>query len=361
MLEVPVSIGRNGAAGHGSSLSYREAMEPPCLSCQSSPCCTHLMLTDFQMKTLMDVDYARFLLNFEGIVLGLDESWKVDVYLYQPCGFLDVGSGLCTVHSTPLQPNVCVHYNGHTCGYRVRMDVDNHELDEIRPVLNTARMEWLAAQLAFDDRRRISSTPAWAEVLEGFRNIPISRRPLPVAAPDPVYDEWQSIALSGKPSERESTVHRYGDAEVLSPCEGCGAWCCKMLVFNRGLPREASQLDFLRYSAGFPSVEIGVAEDGWAVIVHTTCRHLDGNRCSVFGQPERPLKCGYYDALSCGYRGHFGIPQPSDIVRVKRPHFEAVAASLAFDELGRIVAIPPLDLIRRQVEDAMRSSAATTK
>ena len=336
-------------------------MEPPCLSCESSPCCTHLMLSDFQMKTLMDVDYAIFLLNFEGIVLGLGQDWKMDVYLYQPCGFLDVPSGLCTVHNTALQPAVCTHYNGHTCGYRTRMDVNRHQVDEVRPLVDAARMQWLAGQMVFDEERLISARPEWPDVIEGFGAIPIQRRPLPVSDPDPVYEEWRSVVLTGKPSEREPSVHRFADAEVTSPCEGCGAWCCKVLVFNRGLPGEASQVEFMRYCAGFPSVEIGVAADGWAVLVHTTCRHLDGNRCSVFGQPDRPLKCGYYDALACGYRGHFGIPQPGDIVRVKRPQFEALAASLAFDELGRVVAIPPLDLIRRQVEQSMRSSAASTK
>ena len=359
MVQVPVSIGRNGApTPGGTALSFREAMEPPCLSCKNSPCCTHLLLSDFRVKTLMDVDYARFLLNFDGIVLGLDQDWKMDVYLYQSCSRLDQASGLCTVHGTPLQPAVCVHYNGHTCGYRTRMDVDRHEVDEVRPLVDAARMEWLAGELGFDEERHISHAPDWAAIREGFAAIPLHRQALPVPATDPVYQEWQSIVLSGRPSERESELHRYGDHEVSSPCEGCGAWCCKTLVFNRGVPGEASQLEFLRYCVGFPAVEIGVAEDGWAVLVHTTCRHLDGNRCAVFGQPERPLKCGYYDALSCGYRGHFGVPEPRDIVRVKRDQFEAVASTLAFDELGRVVAIPPLDLIRRHVEESIRATAS---
>ena len=352
-----MSIGRNEATSPGSGLSFREAMEPPCLSCETSPCCTHLLLSDFQVKTLMDVDYAIFLLNFEGIILGLSHDWKMDVYLYQPCSRLDQDSGLCTVHGTPLQPAVCIHYNGHTCGYRTRMDVNHHEVDDVRPLVDAARMRWLADQLVFDEERQITGSPEWPELLQGFEAIPLERKPLPVTEPDVVYQEWESIVLTGKPSEREHTVHRYWDAEVSSPCQGCGAWCCKVLVFNRGLPSEASQIEFMRYCSGFPSVEIGVAADSWAVLVHTTCRHLDGNQCSVFGQPERPLKCGYYDAFSCGYRGHFGIPQPPDILRVKRDQFDVLASSLAFDELGRVVAIPPLDLLRRQVETSMRSAA----
>jgi hypothetical protein len=82
------------------------------------------------------------------------------------------------------------------------------------------------------------------------------------------------------------------------------------------------------------------------VIVHTTCRHLDGNRCSVFGSDERPLKCGYYDALSCTYRGHFGVPEPADIVRVNRDQFRILADSIVFDELGSTLAIPPIEKLR---------------
>lgn len=358
MTEVPVAIRSNGAGSAPKErLTYREARDAPCLSCQASPCCTHLLLSDFQLKTLMDVDYALFLLNFDGIVLGLGQDWKMDVYLYQECGYLDVPSGLCTVHSTPLQPAVCVHYSGHTCGYRYRMDPAQKEVDDMRPLVDRTRMAWLAEQIDFDDQRRIVARPDFGGVIEAFRSIPIERRPLAPAGPDPVWAEWRSIALGEKPKERAATPHHYRDAAVSSPCEGCGAWCCKILVFNRGLPGDASQVEFLRYCLGFPSVEVGIAADGWAVIVHTTCRHLEGGRCSVFGTEERPLKCSYYDALSCGYRGHFGIPQPGDIVRVKRDQFSSVTDALVFDDLGRIVAIPPVELMRERVEQAVRAEA----
>jgi hypothetical protein len=349
----------NGAAdAKKDRLSFREAREAPCMSCGASPCCTHLLLSDFQLKTLMDVDYALFLLNFDGIVLGLREDWKMDVYLYQPCGYLDVPTSLCTVHSTPLQPAVCVHYSGHTCGYRYRMDPDHKEVDGTRPLVDRTRMAWLAEQMEFDDERHIAALPEFRGVVEAFRSIPIERRPLAPPAPDPVYAEWRSIVLGEKPEGSGPTPHRHRDAAVSAPCDGCGAWCCKVLVFNRGLPGDASQLEFLRYCLGFPSVEVGIAADGWAVIVHTTCRHLDGGRCAVFGTDDRPLKCSYYDALSCGYRGHFGVPQPDDIVRVKRDQFGVVTDALVFDDLGRIVAMPPVEVIRQQVEQAIRAEAA---
>lgn len=356
-VDVPVELGRNGRApGTGDLLSYREAREAPCLSCTTSPCCTHLLLSDFQLDSLVQVDHALYLLNFEGIVLGFGRDQKVDVYLQQACVYLDQTTALCTVHSTPVQPAVCVQYSGHSCAYRKRMD---GEVDSDRPLMDRQRMIWLADHIVFDEKRRVAEMPEWGEMLEAFATMPRERHFLPRPEPDPVIEEWRSIALSEKPASGPELGRRYSDPEVSSPCQGCEAWCCKYLVFNRGMPADASQLEFLRYCLGFPGVEIGVAADAWAVIVHTTCRHLDGNnRCSVYGTDERPLKCGYYDALSCHYRTHFGVPRPDDIVRISRDHFPLVADSIIFDDLGRIVAIPPIELLRHRVEEGMRAGAA---
>jgi hypothetical protein len=347
---VPVTLTPNG-----DRLSYRQAREAPCLSCTTSPCCTYLLLGDFKLQRLLDIDHALYLLNFDGIMLGLDQEGKVDIYFYQPCGYLDVPSGLCTVHSTPLQPAVCVQYNAHSCGYRHRITAD---VDPERPMLDPQRMTWLAERMEFDDDRRVIATPEWDEILEGFRQLPLHRSPAPPPEPDPIREEWRSIVLSEKgPGDDVRPHHRHGDWEVSDPCSGCAAWCCKRLVFNRGIPADASQLEFLRYCLGFPGVEVGVAADSWAVIVSTTCRHLDGNRCSVFGTDQRPLKCSYYDAMSCGYRRHFGTPRPDDIVRVSRDQFGLIADSIVFDDVGRIVAIPPIEIFRDRLETAERKKA----
>jgi hypothetical protein len=354
---VPVSFSPNGhRQQEANHLTYKEARQSPCLSCTTSPCCNYLVLTDFQLETILDVDYALFLLNFDGILLALSRQGKVEVYFHQPCDFLDVPSGLCTVHSTPLQPAVCVHYNAHTCGYRSRM---LGEVDSERPLLDRRRMAWLAEQLTFDDERQLTSVPDWDEVLETFRTMPLQRIPAPAPGPDPVVEEWRSIVLSEKPADgyRKPEVYRYADPQVSDPCNGCEAWCCKTLVFNRGMPATASQVEFLRYCLGFPGIEVGVADDGWAVIVHTTCRHLDGNKCSVYGTEERPLKCSYYDALRCSYRGHFGVPEPADIVRVNREQFRTIADSIVFDEVGKTVAVPPVDVLRDRLVGAERIRA----
>src|SRR4051812_29338273 len=102
-------------------LSLREARESPCMTCATSPCCTHVPLHTFQIRTLRDLDHAIYLLNFERIVLGLAPSGEWSVYYKYPCRFLDrsnPGNYLCTIHATPLQPQICVNYSPFTCWYK---------------------------------------------------------------------------------------------------------------------------------------------------------------------------------------------------------------------------------------------------
>jgi Fe-S-cluster containining protein len=352
-VEVPVSL--STAPGRQGGLTFREALEPPCLSCTNSPCCTHLLVSEFKLEGIMDVDYALFLLNFEGIYLGIQRDWLVHVYLHQPCSLLDVPSGLCTVHSTPRQPSVCVHYKSQTCSYRKGMTVS---VDADRAMLDYQRMAWLADQIVFDDDRRVSGLPDWEAVLQGFAAIPMDRRPAPVPGPDPVMEEWRAVVLTDKGSSSTTPVHPYSHPAVTDPCSSCGAYCCNLLVFPRPEPATAGQIDFMRYCLGFPSVELGVSDEGWALVVRTTCRHLDGNRCSIYGREDRPLKCRSYDAMNCDHRAKFGIPRPEDILRVDGDRFEVIANALMYDDIGRIAAIPPVRMIRQLVEQVMRAEAA---
>jgi hypothetical protein len=316
------------------------------------------MLRKLELKNLMDVDYVVYLLNFDGIIMGLGADGSVRVYFHQSCAYLDVPSGLCTVHGTPTQPSICVHYNAHSCQYRHAMTVDTHP---DQPLMDRRRMEWYVEQLTFDDSRKLTGRPEWADVIDAFRGLPLERHPAPPPPPDPVTEEWRSIVLSsnGSGGPRQS-AHRFIEPAVSEPCQGCQAWCCKTLVFSRELPENASQVDYFRYCVGFPGVELGIAEDGWAVIVRTTCRHLDGNRCSVYGTEQRPLKCGYYDALKCTYRVHFGTPRPEELVRISRDQFPILADTLVFDESGQIVAIPPVDALRDRLESEERAGVAPT-
>jgi hypothetical protein len=315
------------------------------------------MLRKIELKTLIDVDYANYLLNFEGITIGLGSDATARVYLNQPCSYLDVPSGLCTVHGTPTQPSICVHYNAHTCQYRHAMTVDTHPE---QPLMDRQRMQWFLEQVSFDDDRQVVGFPEWADVIDAFQKIPLERHIAPAPPPDPVTEQWRSIVLStdGSRGQRPAARH-FADPAVSDPCQGCAAWCCHTLVFSRELPETASQVDYFRYCVGFPGVELGIADDGWAVIVRTTCRHLDGNRCSVYGTDERPLKCSYYDALKCTYRVHFGTPRPEELVRITRDHFPILADTIVFDDVGQIRVLPPVDVLRDRIESEERARVGT--
>ena len=100
-----------------------------------------------------------------------------------------------------------------------------------------------------------------------------------------------------------------------------------------GQPDTWMSFDFLRFALGFPGTEIGVADGGWWLTVATTCRHLDTetSKCSVFGEPERPLSCGYYNQWQCGYRNEFLRPLPDGFARVRYPSLPMLAALFEFD------------------------------
>ena len=334
---------------HGGRLTWSEARDNPCSTCEGSYCCTFLRVEDFELSSLLQVDYAQFLLNFEGVVLGLDERMRATVYLNQPCSNLDQDSRLCTVHGTREQPAVCRSYSAYDCTYRSRMEHGNHSQFTL---VDRRRMDWLARHLYFDDHRRTVGGPEWPSILAAFEEMPLERHPLPPPPPDPVMEEWREVTLGRKPA-RPPERHGYGDPAVSSPCSGCGAWCCTVLVFSIGVPKDAGRLEEVRYMLGFPSIEIGVADDDWAVFAHTTCRHHEGGLCSVYGKPERPLRCDYFDPLRCAYKPIFSRGDPAHTVRVTRDLFPILVESVVFDQMGHVLAVPPVAVLRARVETTL--------
>jgi len=328
------------------SLSFRQAMDSPCLSCKTSPCCTHLLLRKFSIEDLGDVDYALYVSNFAGILLDVDAGGNFRVYLSQACGFLDE-EGLCRVHSTPAQPSICSHYNAHACRYRFAMTTD---LNPVQPLLDARRARWYAEQVSFDENRKVVGLPDWDELVEAFAAMPLDRATAPIPPENSAQAQWKQIVLSGRPREATYDDLHFHDRAILDPCQGCAAYCCTNLVFPRQIPTNASEFDFFRYCLGFPSVELSVAEESWTVVVRTSCSHLAGGRCSLFGKEERPLRCSYYDPLKCAYRDHFAAPVPSDQVRVTRDEFAVLAKSVVFDATGRVRRVPTVELLKTRIE-----------
>ena len=344
------------ACGEPLRLSYKEARVSPCTSCGTAPCCTYLPLHTFKVASVRDVDYAGYLLNFDRIELGLSAEGDWSVYYRYPCRFLSRDDFRCTVHGTPDQPNICVNYNPYNCWYKRAL---HRGADDFVRV-DLARLEHVADRLVFDGDGAVVGGPSWAEIQAGFVDLPISPLHQFPEGPedDPVAAEWARLVERGEAGDAEPATYGHDAPTLIDPCLGCAAHCCRVLLFPQEAPATRSALDFMRFSLGFPGVEIGVSDEGWALVVRTTCRHLRDNRCSVFGQPERPLLCRYYDAWKCQYKPQFGQPRPAGFLRLRLEHLDYLGECMAFDEQGRTVQLPPMAEIRQHVEARLRAARA---
>src|ERR1700690_3062772 len=99
-------------------LRLHDAKQQPCQTCATAPCCTFVPLHKFRVETLVDLDYAVYLLNFEHIELTLDTTGEWSVFYRYPCRFLDRVKHTCKLHDTAEQPHICVNYNPYSCWYK---------------------------------------------------------------------------------------------------------------------------------------------------------------------------------------------------------------------------------------------------
>lgn len=334
-------------------LTYAEAAASPCASCPTAPCCTHLPLHTFKITNMIELDHALYLLNFDRIELGLSASGEWSVYYTYPCRFLDRKKFTCTVHNTPEQPQICVHYNPYQCWYK-RVFTKSASDDFLR--VDRPRMEFILSQIVFDESRNIIEVPAWETLLEEFASPSLHLESAISEPPihDPVTEAWREmIVLQNGHNSKSPETYTY-DA-LQEPCAGCQAYCCQTLVFPQSTPAHMSGLDYYRFCLGFPGVELGLADDSWSIIVKTTCRHLQGQRCGLYGQPQRPLICKYYDAWKCTYKINFGLPRPAGFLRVKLEQFRWLTECFQFDQTGAIVQFPATDMIRDYIEEQWRA------
>lgn len=314
-----------------TELTFAQAVVSPCASCDTTPCCRRAPLDTFALRDVLDLDHARFLLNFEGIELGVTSDGCWQVFLLEPCRLLDVDHGRCTVHGTVEQPEVCRTYSAHRCWYRPAIDLES-DPEHLR--VDRRRLDYVLDRVVLDEQRRIIAVPAWDELTAAFGTMPIT----PPAGPD------QSRANEGQKS---------GGAPPLAddhPCTGCAAWCCTTLPFGIDVPVDAAGLEHMRFLLGFPSVSLVVADTGWTLAVETRCRHLVGTTCSVMGDPSRPLRCGDHDAWSCRYPEVLA-GEAGPHVRVGWEDFPVLAAALPRTADGRIDQIPPAAVLRSIVDD----------
>jgi hypothetical protein len=254
--------------------------------------------------------------------------------------------GRCSVHGTPAQPIVCTTYNEHTCWYRRELPND---LQGQFVRIDHARMAALVEHMTFDDRGVLVETPPWAALPELFA-------PLEMVLDDRAAGNGAGAAaltgpLQPTPPAPSSGPQRRSALAMLNsdPCQDCAAYCCTALLFPLTTPANLSNLDYLRFALGFPGVEAVVTNDAWMLAVRTRCRHLDGTRCAVYGQPERPSVCTHYDARTCGYRPMFGPGEAAASLRISFEQLDSLLAAVQVEPDGTIVEMPSLDDLRQIV------------
>jgi hypothetical protein len=300
-----------------------------------------------QVTDLSLLDYMGYLLGFERIEVGVGRDGLWRVFYEGPCGFLSPEDGACTVYRTPRQPNVCVGYDPYRCWYRGSL-AGGGTPEYVR--LDEARLEHLRSRMLFGEDRRLVGAPPWETLAAELSALPYD--PAPRAAHEGATHLSETDGDEPAPAEPTAAAPPRSFRDLQEPCRGCSAHCCRSLLFPQAQPVNAAQLDQLRFYLGFPGVELALGEGGWTLVVHTPCRHLEGNRCSLFGRPERPLYCTLYDAWGCGFKALLGQPPAQDAPRVGLEGFEAVLDLFAFDTHTAIVRFPACEEIRRAVEGA---------
>lgn len=320
--------------------------EYPCDNC-SAPCCSYLPLHTFNVSNIRELDHALYLLNFPRIELGLSATGEWGVYYRYPCRFLNREKGLCSIYGDELRPSICAHYSPYSCWYKRVIGPNVHE-SFLR--LNRTRIEALVEQLTFDEDHNIVGIPDWATICSIFEKLPLTEEfDEDFDEEDPVFERWLYEAAY-EASKQEVVETGYSYKSLINPCTDCSAFCCKYLVFPQAMPTTRVNLDYLQFVLGFPGIEIGVSDGDWFVIVQTRCQHLLENRCSIFGKPERPQICTFYDAHGCQYVAQFGVPRPRDFMRVKLEQFYWLVEPMEFDKYGNITYMPSAEALRGHIE-----------
>jgi hypothetical protein len=314
-----------------STLSFDQCIESPCTGC-TAPCCQFLPLHDFVIQRFQDVDYARYLLNFENIELALVSGTTWRVHYTAPCSRLSPTGG-CTLHNSPEKPQVCLNYDAYDCFYRP-MFLDSETPNFLR--FDGVRFEAFVSMLEFDSKGMLLSLPS-SEILKD-------------RLPEFVEHPFQKIAIP-KPILLKNPLNSFRD--VQRQCEGCAAWCCQTLSFPFAGIEAVSNLDYIWFCLGFPGVELCITETSMSIFVHSRCRNLKSTTqggCSIFGKPNRPLVCQRYDGMNCAYKVQVGTIDPESSVRISVSEFEALQGQFHFDAEGQITKALDFSMLRDAIQ-----------
>ncbi len=316
------------------SLSFAEALVPPCQDCDAL-CCCYLPLQVLPVRNLMEADYLRYLLGFPHIRAGFSVGGQWSVYYTVPCRLLDPDQGLCTVHGTSEQPRTCVAYNEHDCWYQRSLNAESPGY----LLFDRGRMEQLLALMTFDRDRNIASVPSWDEMVALCSHSPLRpsqaeiRRGIGFTAAPPL-----PASKDGEHPEKTASELRQ------DPCGQCPAPCCRYLIFPLPVPGTFMQLDYVEFCLNFPGVELAVSPASWSLLLRADCEALQQEpaRCRLYGAAARPLRCAHLNQWDCGQYKQLLDGDPATLRRIDREAFRALMQEMRFDDSGRIVQGPAL-------------------
>ncbi|HIP53442.1 MAG TPA: YkgJ family cysteine cluster protein [Chromatiales bacterium] len=84
-------------------------------------------------------------------------------------------------------------------------------------------------------------------------------------------------------------------------CGRCpGTKCCTYVTEALGTPRSKAEFEHLLWQVAHEGVEAYKDEDGWYLLIHARCSHLqEDGRCAIYEQ--RPQICRDYDNDFCEF------------------------------------------------------------
>jgi hypothetical protein len=68
--------------------------------------------------------------------------------------------------------------------------------------------------------------------------------------------------------------------------------------------------------------------------------------CSVYGEPDRPLRCAYLDEWDCTYKAHLATPSPEEAAILELDAFISLERAFILDSNGHICGGPSIEDMR---------------
>ncbi len=100
-------------------------------------------------------------------------------------------------------------------------------------------------------------------------------------------------AIHKKPTKKTKTF-----SKEVSPCEGCGAKCCRYFALEIHTPEDREDFEDLRWYICHENTVLYVEEDTWYLHLTNDCRFRDdSDRCTIY--ERRSTMCREHSPKDC--------------------------------------------------------------